>query len=102
MITAIVLCDDDAVSIITSEMSAEHYRQLTEIRKLARSAATQAPLMKHHFEIMYHVSDGLPPQQIAPKIGITVEMVNKHIDIIIDQLTRAKTKIRTGYDISAR
>ncbi len=54
MITAIILCGDDAVGIVNSEMSAEHYRQLTEIRKLARSVATQAPLMRQHFEIMYH------------------------------------------------
>ena len=36
MITAIILCGDDAVGIINSEMSAEHHLQPTEIRKLAR------------------------------------------------------------------
>jgi hypothetical protein len=35
MITAIILCGDDAVGTMNSEMSAEHHRQLTEIRKLA-------------------------------------------------------------------
>jgi DNA-binding CsgD family transcriptional regulator len=99
-ITAIILCGDDAVGIINSEMSAEHHRQLTQIRKLARSVATQAPLMRQHFEIMYHISDGLDPHQIAAKLEISVEMVRNHIDIIVSRLTNARTKIQASYDIS--
>ena len=102
MITAIILCGDDAVGVINSEMSAEHHRQLTEIRKLARSVATRAPLMRQHFEIMYHISDGLDPRQIAAKLEILVEIVRKHIDIIVSRLTNARTKIQTAYDINIR
>jgi hypothetical protein len=96
MITAIILCGDDAVGMINSEMSAEHHRQLTEIRKLARSVATQAPLMRQHFEIIYHISDGLGPHQISAK----VESVRKHIDLIVSRLTNARTKIQAAYDIN--
>jgi len=102
MITAIILCGDDAVGVINSEMSAEHHRQLTEIRKLARSVATQAPLMRQHFEIMYHISDGLDPHQIAAKLETSVEIVRKHIDLIVSRLTNARTKIQTAYDINTR
>ncbi len=102
MITAIILCGDDAVGVINSEMSAEHHRQLTEIRKLARSVATQAPLMRRHFEVMYHISDGLDPHQIAAKLETSVEMVRKHIDLIVSRLTNARTKIQTAYDINTR
>src|SRR5208337_5108015 len=102
MITAIILCGDDAVGIINSEMSAEHHRQLTEIRKLARSVATQAPLMRQHFEIMYHISDGLDPHQIAAKLETSVEIVRKHIDLIVSRLTNARAKIQAAYDINAR
>jgi len=102
MITAIILCGDDAVGIINSEMSAEHHRQLTEIRKLARSVATQAPLMRQHFEIMYHISDGLGPHQIAAKLEISVEVVRKHIDLIVSRLTDARTKIQAAYNINAQ
>ncbi len=100
MITAIILCGDDAVGVINSEMSAEHHRQLTEVRKLARSVATQAPLMRQHFEIMYHISDGLDPHQIAAKLETSVEVVQKHIDLIVSRLTNARTKIRTAYDLN--
>ena len=102
MIMAIILCGDDAVGIINSEMSAEHHRKLTDIRKLARSVATQAPLMRQHFEIMYHISDGLGPQEVARKLEISVEMVRKHIDIIVSRLTNARTKIQAAYDINTR
>jgi DNA-binding NarL/FixJ family response regulator len=102
MITAIILCGDDAVSVINSEMSAEHHRQLTEIRKLARSHATQAPLMRQHFEIMYHVSDGLGPHQIAAKLQMPIEAVRKHIDLILSRLTDAKTRIQSAHDINTR
>jgi DNA-binding NarL/FixJ family response regulator len=102
MITAIILCGDDVVGIINSEMSAEHHRQLTEIRKLARSVATQAPLMRQHFEIMYHISDGLSPHQIAAKLEISIEIVRKHIDLIVSRLTNARTKIQAAYDINTR
>jgi DNA-binding NarL/FixJ family response regulator len=100
MITAIILCGDDGVGIINSEMSAEHHRQLTEIRKLARSVATQAPLMRQHFEIMYHISDGLGPHQIAAKLEVSVEIVRKHIDLIVSRLTNARTRIQAAHDFS--
>jgi DNA-binding NarL/FixJ family response regulator len=100
MITAIILCGDDAVGVINSETSAEHHRQLTEIRKLARSVATQAPLMRQHFEIMYHISDGLDPHQIAAKLEISVEVVRKHIDLIVSRQTKARTKIQAFHDFS--
>ncbi len=102
MITAIILCGDEAVSVINSEMSAEHHRQLTEIRKLARSKATQAPLMRQHFEIMYHISDGLSPNQIAIKLGIPIEAVREHIDLIVSRLTDAKARIQSAHDLNAR
>jgi len=100
MITAIILCGDDAVGVINSEMSAEHHRQLTEIRKLARSVATQAPLMRRHFEVMYHISDGLDPHQIAAKLETSVEIVRKHIDLIVSRLTNAKSRIQSAHDFS--
>jgi DNA-binding NarL/FixJ family response regulator len=75
---------------------------LTEIRKLARSVATQAPLMRQHFEIMYHISDGLDPHQIAAKLEIGVEVVRKHIDPIVSRLTDARTKIQSAYDFNTR
>ena len=102
MITAIILCGGDAVGVINSEMSAEHHRQLTEIRKLARSVATQAPLMRQHFEIMYHISDGLSPHQIAAKLETSVEVVRKHIDLIVSRLTNAKTRIQSAHDLNVR
>jgi DNA-binding NarL/FixJ family response regulator len=100
MITAIIRCGDDAVRVISSEMSAEHHRQLTDIRKLARSVATQAALMRQHFEIMYHISDGLDPHQIAAKLETSVDIVRKHIDVIVSRLTNARTKIQAAYDIN--
>jgi DNA-binding NarL/FixJ family response regulator len=100
MITAIILCGDDSVGIINSEMSAEHHRQLTEIRKLARSVATQAQLMRQHFEIMYHISDGLGPHQIAAKLEVSVEVVKKHIDLVVSRLTNARTKIQAAHDFN--
>ena len=102
MITAIILCGDDAVGVINSEMSAEHHRQLAEIPKLARSVATQVPLMRQHFEIMCHILDGLSPHQIAAKLEISVEVVRKHIDLIVSRLTNARTKIQTAYYIKTR
>jgi len=66
------------------------------------SIATQAPLMRQHFEIMYHISDGLGPHQIAAKFEVPVEIVRKHIDLIVSRLTNARTKIQAAYDINAR
>jgi DNA-binding NarL/FixJ family response regulator len=83
-------------------MSAEHHRQLTDIRKLAQSVATPAPLMRQHFEIMFHISDGLDPHQVAAKLETSVEVVRKHIDLILSRLTNARTKIQTAYDINTR
>jgi DNA-binding NarL/FixJ family response regulator len=102
MISAIVICDDQSIAVVNSEMSAEHHRQLTELRKLARSVATKAPLMRAHYDIMYHVADGCDPQQIAAKVGLPLDIVRKHIDMIVSRLTETKRKIVAGHDINIR
>jgi len=58
--------------------------------------------MRRHFEIMYHISDGLSPHEIARKLETSVEVVRKHIDLIVSRLTNARTKIQTAYDINTR
>jgi DNA-binding NarL/FixJ family response regulator len=57
--------------------------------------------MRQHFEIMYHISDGLGPHQIAAKLEVPVETVRKHIDLILSRLTNARAKIQAAYDVNA-
>jgi DNA-binding NarL/FixJ family response regulator len=56
--------------------------------------------MRQHFEIMYHVSDGLDPHQIAAKLETSVEIVRKHIDLIVSRLGNAWTTIQAAHDFN--